>query len=81
MVEKPRVAPYAEPTSSTENVWPEIGTGVPGMWNETCADRATNRAPPPSRIASVSHVGRGMTAVLSVRRGATFALIACLRVP
>ena len=41
----PRRAPSAPPTSSTENVWPVIGTGEPGTGIEMFAESAIRSAP------------------------------------
>ena len=56
MVAKPRVAPYAPPTSRTPNVWPVIGTGVHGRWNTTCADAAIRATPSATSTASATRL-------------------------
>ena len=56
MVAKPRVAPYAPPTSNTPKVCPVIGTGVQGRWNTTCADAAIRATPRATSTASATRL-------------------------
>ena len=56
MVAKPRVAPYAPPTSSTAKVWPVKGTGVLGRWKVTCAESPIRATPIATRTASATRL-------------------------